>query len=181
MQNSTVVKRYARALLLLGLEDGRMADYGRDLTEFSQALAGAGEEARALISPFFPKATRQAMLTRLLDKASLSPLASNFVKLLMDNDRLGDLSDIASAYKKMADEHNGVIEATLTSASDMDGGQVEAIREALSKFAGKKVELKLARDPSIIGGLIARVGDLVIDGSVRTQIHKLAQTLDNIK
>lgn len=179
MKNNTVVKRYARALLLLGLEDGKFAEYGQDLQALTQALGGAGEEARALLSPFFPKEVRRAMLNRVLDKASLNPLASNFVKLLMDNERLGDLADMAEAYGKMVDEHNGVIRATLTAAADLEDAQVEAIKSALSNFAGRRVELSVSKDPSIIGGLIASMGDLSIDGSVRTQINSLARTLDN--
>lgn len=178
MKNSAIVKRYARALMMLGLEDGKAADYGRDLAEFSQSLAGAGDASRALTSPFFPKAARQAMLSRVLEKAQLNPLTSNFVKLLMDNDRLGDLADIAEAYKNMEDVHNGVIRAALTAASDLDDGQIAAIREALGKFAGRRVELNVRKDPSIIGGLIAKMGDLSIDGSVRTQINKLARALE---
>ncbi len=179
MKNSTVVKRYARALLLLGLEDGKFADYGRDLEELSRALAGTGEEGKALLSPFFPKKARREMLNRVLDRAGLAALSSNFVKLLMDNDRLGDLPDIAEAYKAMVDERNGVIRATLTSAADLEDGQIEAIKDALSNFAGRKVELTVAKDQSIIGGLIARMGDLTIDGSVRTQMNNLARLLDN--
>ncbi len=179
MKNSMVVKRYARALLLLGLEDGKFSDYGRDLEEFSQALGGTGEEGRALLSPFFPKEARREMLNRVLDRAGLGALPSNFIKLLMDNDRLGDLADIAEVYKKMVDEHNGVVQATLTAAVDLEDSRIEAIKGALSKFAGRRVELTVTRDSSIIGGLIARMGDLTIDGSVRTQMNNLARLWDN--
>ncbi|UQZ87920.1 ATP synthase F1 subunit delta [Deltaproteobacteria bacterium Smac51] len=179
MKNHTVVKRYARALLWLGLEDGKFADYGRDLEQLSQAIGGAGEESKALLSPFFPHQVRRKMLDGILEKAGLNTLTSNFVKLLMDNERLPDLPDIAEVYKKMVDEHNGVIRATLTSATDLEDSQIEAIKGALSGFAGRKVELNVTRDPSIIGGLIAQMGDLTIDGSVRTQMNKLAQLLDN--
>jgi F-type H+-transporting ATPase subunit delta len=119
------------------------------------------------------------MLNSVLDRAGLAPLASNFVKLLMDNERLGDLPDITEAYIKMVDEHNGVIRATLTAAADLEDEQILAIKDALSNFAGRKVELAVNKDPSIIGGLIAKMGDLSIDGSVRTQINNLARTLDN--
>lgn len=180
MKNHTVVKRYARALLELGVADGRYAEYGLQLLELARSFKETGELAGFLTSPAFPDGLRRKALAAILAKANLAPLVNSFVNLLMDKDRLGDLADIASAYKSLADDVMGVAQATVISARPLGAAEIKALTESLNKFSGRQVELSVTEDPAIIGGLIARIGDLSIDGSVRTQLDKLAERLDNI-
>ncbi len=177
MKNQTVVKRYARALLELGIADGQYVQYGRELKDLAEALGRAGETARALTSPAFPEGVRRKMLDQVLNRTSLSPLVNNFVRLLMDKGRLVELPDIAAAYNALADEQQGLVQATITSAGTLTKAQVESIRAALGVFSKRQVNLTLKEDPAIIGGLVAQMGDLIIDGSVRTQIDKLSGIL----
>jgi F-type H+-transporting ATPase subunit delta len=181
MKNNTVIKRYAQALLDLGKADGKYAQYGQELKSLAEAISGLGDEARPLTSPAFPEGVRRAMLKAVVARAGLSPLVSNFVYLLMDKDRLGELVDIAAKYNQLADEERGVVQATITTAQALAAKDIEAINRSLSTFAGRAVELAVELDPSIIGGVVARLGDLTIDGSVRTQINKLAEKLDNLR
>lgn len=178
MKNHTVAKRYARALLELGKADGQYVRYGQELKDLAASFDGAGEIVKALLSPAFPLRLRQGMVDKIIKNAGLSPLVANFVHLLMDKGRLADLPDIAEAYNVLSDAEKGVVRAQLTSANPLDLKEVEAIRVSLSKFTGKTVELSLAEDPGLIGGLVAKLGDLTIDGSVRTQINKLSEQLD---
>lgn len=178
MKNHTVVKRYARALLELGKADGQYARYGQELKELTASFNGAGDIVKVLVSPVFPKGLCRNMLDRIIKGAGLSPLVANFIYLLMDKGRLADLPDIAEAYNVLSDAEKGVVRAQLTSATPLESKEVEAIRSSLSKFTGKTVELSLTEDPAIIGGLVAKLGDLTIDGSVRTQINKLSEQLD---
>ena len=178
MKNHTVIKRYARALLAIGKEDGNFAAYGRELKELADTLAAAGEMAKALTSPAYPDGLRRKSLTEILNKAALSPKVNNFVQLLADKGRLAELQDVAEAYNLLADEERGIIHGSLVSAKALSPDEVEAIRSSLNKFSGHQVELTIEEDPSIIGGLIARLGDLSIDGSVRTQLAKLSEQLD---
>lgn len=180
MKNHTVVKRYARALLELGVADGQFGKYELELQELTQAIKATGETAKILTSPAFPAGVRRKALNAILDKASLSPMVNNFVNLLMDKGRLGDLEDISAAYKSLANEVQGIVPATIISASPLSAAEIDAIGASLRKFADRKVDLTVAEDPSIIGGIIARMGDLTIDGSVRTQLARLAERLDNI-
>ena len=180
MKNHTVVIRYARALLEIGKADGQFDQYGRELKQLAESFLAAGDQAKALLSPIYPQGLRQKMLTAILDKAGLSPMVNNFVHLLMDKGRLGELADIAEAYGLLADEEKGVIQATVTSAAPLTDDEVAAIRESLNKFAGRQVHLAATVDPAIIGGLVAKLGDLTVDGSVRTQLNKLSGLLDNL-
>lgn len=178
MKNHTVVKRYARALLELGKADGQYARYGQELKQLSDSFQDAGDIVKALVSPAFPKGLCRSMLEAVIKEAGLSQMTANFIRLLMDKGRLADLPDIAVAYNHLSDAEKGVVRARLTSASPLAQKEVEDIRASLSKFTGQTVELTLTEDPSIIGGLVAKLGDLTIDGSVRTQINKLSEQLE---
>ena len=180
MKNKTVVNRYARALLGLGLADGQYDLYGRELGELADALASLGEEAKALVSPGYPSGIRRRMLDLLLSLADLSPLTANFVRLLMDKGHLERLGEMAVAYNALVDAEKGLIRARLTSASHLSEAEIEAVRTSLSRFSGRRVELTFDQDPGLIGGVVARLGDLVIDGSVRAQLGRLAANLDHL-
>ena len=180
MKNHTVVKRYAQALLSLGLADGNYVTYGKQLGQLTRALKEVGDLGKALFSPVYPRAVQKKMLAGIVAKAELSPLVSNFVNLLLDKGRFNELPDIVDAYTSLADAERGIVRAKVTSAMPLSDSEVSAIAESLNKFAGITVELTLEQDPSIIGGLMAQLGDLTIDGSIRTQFNKLAERLDNI-
>lgn len=180
MKNQIVVKRYARALLELGKADGNYVHYGQELKQLATSFDQAGDVVKVLVSPVFPKGLRRNMLHEIVKGAALSPLVANFVYLLMDKGRLADLPDIAEAYNILSDMEKGVVRAQLTSATALDQKEISAIRASLGKFTGQTVELTLIEDPTIIGGLMAKLGDLTIDGSVRTQINKLSEQLDHL-
>jgi len=180
MKNQTVVNRYARALLGLGLADRQYDRYGLELKELAGALAALGEEAKALVSPSYPAGVRRKMLESILARAALSPLVTNFVQLLMDKGHLGRLGEVAATYNALADVEKGLIRAKLTSASPLNEAVIEAVKTSLSRFSGRQVELTVDQDPGLIGGVVARLGDLIIDGSVRTQLGRLASSLEKL-
>jgi F-type H+-transporting ATPase subunit delta len=172
-----LAKRYAKALLSLGRDDGHYREYGTELEGFRQEIDSAGEVGRALISPFYPKPQRGQALAAILDKSDLSPAVANFVKLLHDKGRLNLLGPIADAYSSLKDEAEGIVRGTLTSASPLSESQISLIKGALNTMSGAKVELEVKIDPSIIGGLVAQLGDLVVDSSLRTQLSRLGRKL----
>lgn len=180
MKNQTAAKRYAQALISLGIADGKYVAYGQELGQLSAALGGAGDLAKALTSPVYPREVQKKMLAGIVTKASLSPMVSNFVNLLLDKGRLGELADITEAYTALSDAERGIVRAKVSSAVPLSDSEISAITASLSKFAGKAVELTANQDLSIIGGLMAQLGDLTIDGSVRTQLGRLAEKLDSL-
>ncbi|MDR2301713.1 MAG: ATP synthase F1 subunit delta [Deltaproteobacteria bacterium] len=172
-----LAKRYAKALFFLGQDDGKYRDYGSELDSFSELLKQTGEVGHALVSPFYPREQRHGALLAILEKCSLSPVVSNFVKLLFDKGRLNLLEPIKTAYLGLCDESEGLMRGTLTSAAPLTESQVSAIKGALNIMSGAKVELEVKVDPTIIGGLVARLGDLVVDSSIQTQLKRLSQKL----
>jgi F-type H+-transporting ATPase subunit delta len=100
-----------------------------------------------------------------------------FLLLLFDKGRFGFLDDVNDFYQKLADEQKGIARASLVSATELSSDAVDKIREALAKRTGKDIILEVEQDPELIGGIVTRIGDLVLDGSVRTQLLNMRESL----
>jgi F-type H+-transporting ATPase subunit delta len=120
---------------------------------------------------------RKQLLFRVADLINLSPLVSNFLKLLFDKHRLAALSGISQVYQQFVDDIENVKRAHVKAAVAMDEEMQERLRQGLEKMTKSRVVMDFEEDPAIIGGIVARVGDLVLDGSVRTQLSSLRESL----
>ena len=176
MISQTVARRYAQALLTIGREDGQYETYGQELADFVTALSVPGV-ADAMTNPIYPADIRRGVLTKVSDKMKLSPIAKNFLHLLLDKGRLPHIVDIAGYYRQLVDEANNIKRATIITARPVDENVKGQVKETLEKITGKNIILEAREDSEIIGGLIAQVGDLTMDGSVRTQLASLRETL----
>ncbi len=177
MTSLIVAKRYAKALLEIGREDGKLEEYGRELGEVAGLLAQTPELESALANPGFPFEQRKALLGAVLDKAGLSPMVNNFLRLLMDRGRIKAARDISLVYQRLLDEVKGIQRADIVSAVPLGDAEVARLTETLKKLAGREVVAEVKEDPSLIGGVVARIGDLVLDGSVKTQLVGLKASL----
>ena len=177
MKNLAVSRRYAKALILIGQEDGQAEQYNQEL----EAVVGLFETQEgfesALVNPLFNKNDRKKVLEAVLAATDLSAVMKSFMVLLFDKGRIGFLRDIASYYKELADELKGVVKASVVSATELSADAVDKIKEALSKKTGKSIVLNVEQDPGLIGGVVTKIGDLVLDGSVRTQLINMRETL----
>lgn len=173
-----IAKRYARALLEIGREDGQMDLYGEQLEQMA-ALLGASEElASALSNPIFKMEERIKLLDTFLEKLGLSRIVANFFRLLLERGRIALAGQIARAYQMLLDEEKGITRAVVYTAAPLNTEELERLKQALEKVAaGRKVEVEVQEDSSLIGGVVARIGDLVLDGSVKTQLENLKETL----
>jgi F-type H+-transporting ATPase subunit delta len=172
-----VAKRYARALLAIGREDGKFEDYGRELQEFSFLLVQDPKLESALVNPAFALEDRKNLLSALLVKMKLSSIVNNFFRLLMDRGRISVARDIALVYGALLDDVKGVTRAEIFSATALHDADVEKLTSILKKVVGREVSLQIKEDPSLIGGVVARIGDLVLDGSVKTQLAGITVSL----
>lgn len=177
MINSIVAKRYAKALLELGRDDGNIEKYGQELAEMVELLDQAPELEKVLSNPGFELEERMAVLSKVLEKISPSPMVANFYKLLMDRKRIGEIRGIQAVYSKLLDEARGITRAEVTSASALKEEEIQKLKDSLKAVAGREVQIEVNEDPSLIGGLMARIGDLVLDGSVKTQLESLKDSL----
>lgn len=177
MKNLTVARRYAKALLIIGKEDGQAETYRDELDGFAKLMAKEKELEQAITNPLYAASGRKKVLEIIVDKVGLSKIVASFLLLLFDKGRFDFLSDINDFYQKLADELKGVLRASLVSASELSSETVEKIRTTLSKRTGKDIILQVEQDPGLIGGIVSRIGDLVLDGSIKSQLLNMRESL----
>ena len=180
MTNLTLSRRYAKALLAIGEEDGNYQKYGGEVADFAATLAQNDMLMEALADPVWPKEARLGVLREVLTKADYSQTVKNFLLLLQEKGRIQFLSEISQVYNQLVDVLAGLMRATVTSATAVSSEVEGRVQATLEKLTGKKIVLEVKEDPELIGGLVARVGDLVLDGSVRTQLESLKDSLKGV-
>jgi len=130
-----------------------------------------------LTNPLYNKNDRKKVLQAVLAATDLSAIMKSFLTLLFDKGRIGFLREIASYYNDLADELKGVVKASIVSATELSSEAIEKIKESLSKKTGKTIVLNVEQDLSLIGGVVTKIGDLVMDGSIKTQLMNMRETL----
>jgi F-type H+-transporting ATPase subunit delta len=173
----TVARRYAKALLTMGKEDDHYKEYGEGLSGFAHLLEREPELRDALLNPIHSREDRRKLLLRMIDLLQLPLLVSNLLQLLLDKHRLNVVDGVAQAYQEMVDEVENVSRARVKAAIVLDDATQDRLRRTLEKLTGSTVVMEVEEDPNIIGGIVAKVGDLVLDGSVRSQINSLRESL----
>jgi F-type H+-transporting ATPase subunit delta len=177
--SGSVSRRYARALFGIGVDRGDFEQLGRELGDFAELWSSSPDLRQALENPVFKPSDKRTVLERLLPRVAPTREVQKFVLLLLDRRRIAALPAIARAYRELADEHTGRVRALVTSAQPLAPAEADRVRRSLEQRTGKKVILETAVDAGLIGGIVARVGDLVLDGSVRTQLANLRAKLLN--
>jgi F-type H+-transporting ATPase subunit delta len=177
MKNLAVARRYAKALLLISKEDGQTDAYRKELSGFADLMEQEDALSQAITNPLYDAQNRRNVLQAVLNSLGVSKIMRSFFLLLFDKGRIGFIGGINEFYQKLADELKGVARASLTSATELSQDTVEKIRDALSKKTNKKIVLKIEQDPELIGGIVTKIGDLVWDGSIKTQLANMRETL----
>jgi len=177
VKNLAIARRYAKALLLIGKEDGQAETYRAELEGLTGLIAVEKGLELAICNPLYDSAGRRNVLKAVIEKLELSQVMNSFLLLLFDKGRFSFLSSINEFYQKFADELKGIARASLISAVELPSETVEKIRTALSRRTGKEIYLNVEQDPSLIGGIITKIGDLVLDGSVKTQLFNMRESL----
>jgi F-type H+-transporting ATPase subunit delta len=175
--SSKAAIRYAKALFALGKEEQRLAPLRRELESLAGLLEAHSELRETLLTPLYPADQRKAVLLEVSNRAELSPLLQNFTAYLIDRRRMIDFDDIFAEFNRLADEDEGLLTAKVRSASPLDAEREERLQRALADRTGRRIRLDVELDPTLIAGAIAQVGDLVIDGSLRTQLGQLRANL----
>jgi len=173
----SVARRYAKALVLLGGDDGNLERIGREVRVLASALRRSDELSQTLANPVFPRSDRERVLRALLDRIGATQTVVNFTRLLLDRERVNVLPDISRELDAMIDARAGRVAAKVTSAAPLDEAQKQRLMKTLESLSGKKVDMSVELDPALLGGLVAQVGDVVYDGSLRTQLERIRHDL----
>jgi F-type H+-transporting ATPase subunit delta len=178
MSLRTSANRYAKALFDVALEEKADLDrIDKDLSEITEILRENTELMSAVDWANVPDAARQAVMENVLDKIGVAAPVKKLLVLLTGQRKLVYLQDLAEAYRERLLAHQNVVRAEVTSAAPLSPDKTKALEESLSKVTGKKVELSVSVDPELLGGVVAKIGSTVYDGSVRTQLARMRQEL----
>lgn len=175
-----VAQRYAHALADAVLSPGSSLEGSQavgELRAFRDIMNSSAEMRNVMLSPAIPNSRKRAVVDRLSGVIPLSKLVRNFLFVLVDRRRADSLDEISAAFETELDRRLGFVRAEVTSAIPLNERQQTELQEALSRVAGKNVRCTFAVDPDLIGGVVARIGSTVYDGSVRTQLQSLGERL----
>jgi F-type H+-transporting ATPase subunit delta len=177
LSTNAIAKRYAKALVQIGTDEGQIDKFSGELSQFTAVLTGNAGLSAAFSNPAYGIEAKKEILKEIIAKLGLSSSVANFLQLLLDRNRLPFLPQIVESFNSFADDISGVIRPTLTSGLPLEQGQIDEIKSSLTKATGKKVVLKVEVDPSLIGGVVTKIGDKVFDGSIKTQLVKIQDIL----
>jgi F-type H+-transporting ATPase subunit delta len=177
MITGSIARRYARALMGIGVDGKNYEALGRELGRLAEAMKISEELSATLSNPAFPRADRRKVLEAVMKRLGASPTIRNFTLLLLDRERLAIVPDVARELALMIDEKVGRVTAEVTSATPLAPGQADELRKKLEQLSGKSVQLSTEQDAELLGGVVAKVGDIIYDGSLRTQLRRMRQEL----
>ncbi len=173
---TTAARRYAEASFALAKEEDALDAWGREL-ETAAGLLGIPEIARYIDNPAAPFVDRRRVVERLLGGGRVRAQVENLVQLLARRGRISILPAVAAEYRRLLNEERGILEALVTSPAPLDEADLDALRRKIEAMTGARVEITGAVDPALIGGLTVRVGDTLIDASVRGRLERLRERL----
>ena len=177
---SSVAARYARSLYELAAEAKSVDAVEQALNGFGGMIEESDDLKRLIESPVFTTDEQLGAIQAIVKKAKMPPLAANFLNVVTENRRLFALPGIIKAFGDIAAFERGEVTAEVTSATQLDAAQQKELKATLKKVAGKDVALSLAVDPSILGGLIVKMGSRQIDTSLKTKLSSLKLALKEV-
>lgn len=177
---SPVATRYARSLYELAAESKSVDAVEEALNGFAALIDESADLKRLIESPVFTADEQVAALNAIVAKANMPPLAANFLNVVVENRRLFALPGIIKAFGEIAAAERGEVTAEVTSARELDATQQKQLAATLKDVAGKDVALSVTVDPSILGGLVVRLGSRQIDTSLKTKLSSLKLALKEV-
>lgn len=177
---SAVANRYARALVDIVMAPGSPLKPEDAVSQLAaaEALIDESPELRiALLTPAIQNSHKRDVMANLLERIGGSPLIKNFIYVVIDHRRIGILAEIREAFELNLDERLGFVRAEVSSAAPLNASSSAGLESALSKLTGKRMRLRFDVDPALLGGVVARIGSTVYDGSVRGELRQLGKKL----
>ncbi len=177
MSVTTIANRYARALADVIIERRETTEVAAELNKFAQMIAEHSQLRDVFASPVLAAERKRAVLNELLARMSPRQTTANFLQLLLSNSRLHDLDQMLRALSNELDARTNIVSAEITTAREISEQEQSMLRNQLKAATGKDVRLQFRTDPAIIGGVVTRIGSLVYDGSIKSQLAQMKQRL----
>lgn len=174
-----VSRRYATAILEIGTETGTLDALVSEISRVAEAYNSSEELKSALENPLVPYEAKKAILNDLADRLGLSATAKNTLSFLGDRRRMRALPSIAQRLRELADQKKGLLRAEVVSAAPLSEDYYTKLRAQLERMTGKQVAIDKREDPSLLAGVVTRIGDTVLDGSLKTRLQQMKSQLLN--
>ncbi|MCU1241798.1 MAG: synthase delta subunit [Candidatus Acidoferrum typicum] len=173
----SVSLQYANALADIALTQGAAEAVTQELTGFSALYAESAELRNFLSSPAVTKEAKHRVIEKLLGRVGGSKIVRNFLLVVVDHQRAHFLPEIVAAFQQVVRQRQGITEAQVSSAVELNDPQKAELESTLGRLTGKRVEAKFSLEPELLGGAVVRVGDTVYDGSLRSRLNELRARL----
>ena len=177
MISLSIARKYARALLAIGLKEGNYEALGKDLEKVAALLRENKELQSILMSAVYPVATRKGIAKRVCEPLALAKSTADFIALLIERERIDHFFEIGKSYESLSDVVGNRLRATLVTAMSLSPQLVGGNKSQLESSTQKEVILSVEEDPSLIGGVLTKIGNVIYDGSLRTQLLKIKENL----
>jgi F-type H+-transporting ATPase subunit delta len=172
--------RYATALFELALEANAIDAIKADLEGFDALVAENADLARLVRSPVFTAEEQTKALSAIIGRIGMSGLAAKFLKFVASNRRLFAVREMIAAYRRLVARHKGELTAEVTVAAPLGAAHLRAVNDALNAATGKSVTVEVHIDPSIIGGLVVKLGSRMVDSSLRTKLNAIKHAMKEV-
>ena len=177
MRQTILAKRYAKALFAVGQEEGKSESFRETLNALGDFLEKYPEAMDALTNLLYPMELKEKVMAQLISELQTDQFMANFLNLVVQKKRADIIPEIASEFQLLVDADQNISRGTIISATEISGELQSKVQSTLESITDNKVILTSEIDPSIIGGIIAKVGDLVMDGSIKTQLAGLNESI----
>lgn len=176
----SIGRRYAKALLDLGSEQKKVDDFLKQLLTLQSLLKSSQDIAFLLTDPAFEAQDRKKVFQVLAQKLSLNPVLQNFLKLLIDRERMSFFDNIVSSYQEQADDMMKRVRVNIKSATSLNEEEERRLKKIVEKITGKEAILASETDSKLLGGVVIKVRDMVFDGSLKNALHQLKENMLNV-
>jgi len=170
-------KRYARAFMQIGVERNNSSLLQKQLNELAEIYTGSADFRAIIANPSIGIEERRKVLRTISQRSGWDPIMLNLALLLIDKDRIQYVAEISEEFQALLDAHEGNVRANVVSARPLNPTQVAGLKASISQLTGKNVLLTTGLDESLLGGAVTYVGNTVYDGSVRTQLNKIRESI----
>ena len=174
---SAVLLRYSRSLAEVALEENIETKVSEDLATYDEIFQAVPDVLEAFHSPAVPRESKEKLLGELMAQYPVHPVTSNFLRILLQHNRIRFFEQVRSQYQKYMNEIKGIVSARVTAAETLSQEQMKQLSSRLAALTGKLVNLEFQTDTNLLGGIVVQMGSTIFDGSIRTQLMEMKRRL----
>jgi len=174
---SSVAKRFAKAIIEIGMEEKAYEAYGKELRSVLAVFKGNPGLVKILLNPMYKLEERKGLINKVSASVGLSPYVTRLMAILVETRNISFLEEVVEAYSRLEDGLAGRLRASVEAPIELEGALVDEIRAKLGSLTGKEVILTYRHNPSLLGGLVLRIDNTILDGSLKTQLELMREKI----